>query len=116
MIDITGIDKAVLLAALYNAAKTQGLGFLHYTPGAMTHAEAKEYVTNAEPWEWLYFDYIKGRVLKVDLSADMLDPHLYDRDNGAGATARVVASIRKAEGDSGDSAVSRMGEGNNEPQ
>ena len=101
MIDITGIDKAVLLAALYAAAKTQGLGFLHYTPGAMTHAEAKEYVTNTEPW--LYFDYIKGRVLKVDLSADMLDPRLYDRDNGTGATARVVASIRKAEG-------------NNEPQ
>lgn len=114
MIDITGLDKAVILAALYNAAKPQGLGVLHYTPDDMTRAEAAKIVANTELQ--LYFDYIKGRVLKVDLSADMLDPRWYDRDNGAGATARVVASIRKAEGDSGDSAVSRMGEGNNEPQ
>jgi len=40
-----------------------------------------------------YFDYLKGRVMKVDLSGDELDPWLYDRDNGHGAAKRVIDSL-----------------------
>ena len=98
MIDITGLDKAVILAALYNAAKPQGLGVLHYTPDDMTRAEAAKIVANTELQ--LYFDYIKGRVLKVNLSGDTLNPNAYDRDNGAGAAARVLALLRREEGNS----------------
>lgn len=38
-----------------------------------------------------YFDYLKGRVMKVSISGDSLDPRLYDRDNGQGAAARALA-------------------------
>ena len=40
-----------------------------------------------------YFDYLKGRVMKVDLSGNELDPYLYDRDNGEGAAERVVSGL-----------------------
>lgn len=41
MIDITGLTKAHVLAALYNNSRPQGLGFLHFTPDKMTIDEAQ---------------------------------------------------------------------------
>ena len=38
----------------------------------------------------MYFDYLYGRVMKVDLSKDTFDPFLYDRDNGQGAAERAI--------------------------
>jgi hypothetical protein len=38
--------------------------------------------------------YLKGRVMKVDLSGDSFGPWLYDRDNGDGAAERVIAELR----------------------
>lgn len=43
------------------------------------------------------FDYLQGRVMKVDLSEDTLDPWLYDRDNGQGAAERAIAEVRKGQ-------------------
>jgi len=87
-ISLKGLDKAKVLAALYNASKPQGLGFLHYDSQAMTVLEAKSLLK-----EQSYFDYLKGRVMKVDLSGDELNPWGYDRDNGAGAAAAAIASL-----------------------
>ena len=39
--DISKLDKAEVLAALYNRAQPQGMGFLHYTPEDMTVEEAQ---------------------------------------------------------------------------
>ena len=77
--------KAEILTALYNRSKPLGLGFLHFTPEDMTVQEARELLK-----ENTYFDYLKGRVMKIDLSSDKLDPYLYDRDNGAGACERIL--------------------------
>ena len=41
-----------------------------------------------------YFDYLKGRVMKVEINGSMLDARLYDRDNGPGAAKRVVDRLR----------------------
>ena len=41
LIDISGIDKAALLAALYNGAKPFGMGVHHYEPRDMTRRGAK---------------------------------------------------------------------------
>ena len=88
MIDIKSIDKAKLLAALYNASQVQGLGFLHATDTDLSLEEAQQLLT-----ESTYFDYLHGKVLKIDLAGDTLDPQLYDRDNGAGAALQVVNSV-----------------------
>lgn len=92
-IDITGIDKAELLAALYNNAKTQGF-IMEYVPFDMTIiTEAYRLLS-----ETTKFDYLKGRVMKVDLAGDSFDPYFYDRDNGQGAALRIVNSIKRKHG------------------
>lgn len=89
-IDISGINKAAVLAALYNRAKPQGMGFLHYTPEDMTTEEAQELLDAGRT----YFDYVKGRVMKVNLSKDTFNPWLYDRDNGYYAAFDVINKLK----------------------
>ena len=84
-IDISGMNKAAVLAALYNAARPQGMGHLHYKPGAMTVERADALLK-----ETTYFDYVGGRVMKVDLEGDVLSTRLYDRDNGENAAWRAL--------------------------
>lgn len=89
MLNIKELNKAEVLAALYNRAKPQGMGFMHYDPKPMSKDEAQEILDHGQP----YFDYLKGRVMKVDLSGDELEPHLYDRDNGAGAAQKALEDL-----------------------
>lgn len=89
-IDISKLDKCDVLAALYNASKPQGLGMLHFTPETMTRDQAEKLLAEDRP---PYFDYLQGRVMKINLAGDDLDPRLYDRDNGQGAAARAIATI-----------------------
>lgn len=88
-IDISNLDKAAVLAALYADARPQGMGFMWFVPGPLDAAEARSLLTDQT-----YFDYLHGRVMKVDLSGNEFDPRLYDRDNGDGAAARAVDSVR----------------------
>lgn len=88
MIDISKLDKGEVLAALYNNSKPQGLGFLHHDSAKMDKSEANDLLA-----EGTYFDYLKGRVMKVDLRGDELDPRLYDRDNGEGAALRALSHL-----------------------
>jgi hypothetical protein len=91
VIDIAGLDKADVLAALYNASKQQGMGFVHARgASSMTVEEAQQELDNRrEPC----FDYLHGRVMKVDLSDNHLDEWGYDRDNGQGAAERAIAPL-----------------------
>ena len=89
MIDIKGLNKAEVLKELYNNSKVQGLGILHATGRDMTTEEAEE-----ELKQGTYFDYLHGKVMKVDLSKDEFDERLYDRDNGQGKAQRVIDEIR----------------------
>lgn len=103
MIDISGLDKADLLAALYNNSRPQGMGIMHYDPKPMTVEEARTFLNVGDdlsqmfgdlPGRSMYFDYLKGRVMKVNLSGDELDAWGYDRDLGEGAAMRVISSLR----------------------
>jgi hypothetical protein len=91
MISIDGLDKAAVLAALYNNSQQQGMGFLHSRGQSdMSVYQASEILATGQT----YFDYLYGRLMKVDLSTNSVDPWGYDRDLGAGACARVIDSIR----------------------
>jgi len=85
MINLKGKDKAAVLMHLYNASKPLGLGFLHYNPAPMILHEEKELLKQGT-----YFDYLIGRVMKIELGGDELDPWGYDRDNGQGAAAHCT--------------------------
>lgn len=89
MVNIKGKSKAKVLKALYDNSHVQGLGFMQAVPeGTVTVEHCEELLKNST-----YFDYLYGRVLKVDLSGDEFDPRLYDRDCGAGAAQEAVDSI-----------------------
>ncbi len=93
-IDISKLDKAAVLAALYNNAEPLGLGVLLWTPEDMSVEEAQKLLDEHEPYG-SYFDYVHGRCLKIDLSKDVLDTWLYDRDWGDGAVLRVLSDLMK---------------------
>jgi hypothetical protein len=93
MIDISKFDKADVLRVLYNNSQPLGIGMLQFTPEDMTKEEAQAFLDAREEGKKIYFDYLKGRVLKVDLTGDELDPWLYDRDNGSGAAERAISKI-----------------------
>lgn len=88
MIDIKGISKAAVLAALYNASRPLGMGFLHHQPSPMSEKEAAEHLKRGS-----YFGYLNGRVMKVDLSGDTLEERLYDRDNGQGTAYAAIKHL-----------------------
>ena len=87
-LDISKLNKAQVLAALYNASKPLGLGILDYDVLPMREKEASQLLKVSTS-----FDYLKGRIMKVDLSKSEFDPWLYDRDNGQGAAARIVGNL-----------------------
>lgn len=95
MIDITGLNKADVLAALYNASHPQGLGWLHKTNEDMTTEQAQVLLDKQRPGD--HFDYVQGRVIKVNLTSDTeFDPYLYDRDNGQGAAQHAIDRLRQS--------------------
>lgn len=104
-LDIRGLDKAELLAALVNAARPFGMGVLADDGQPFTVAEAQRWIAEGRQHDdgtiapltrrtRLFFDYVKGRHLKVDLTGDDLNPTLYDERQGDGAAALVVGELR----------------------
>jgi len=88
-INIDGLDKAEVLVGLYNASQPLGMGILHFTSEDMTAEEASDLLK-----EQTYFDYLKGRVMKVDLKGSDIRVSMYDRDNGEGAFEEVIQKLR----------------------
>jgi hypothetical protein len=98
-VNIKGLDKAELLQALHARSKALGMGALH-DRGNLTVDQCREIINHRTDEEiGLYFDYLNGRVLKVDLEGDELDTRLYDRDVGEGAGEQVVNNLRNRAAD-----------------
>jgi len=102
-IDIKGIDKAELLAALYNNARPMGMGFLQARSGEMTREDALKMMDAGDDSSRMfpnmgrsrmYFDYVFGRPLKVNLEGDELETSLYNRDWGKDAAEHIVEDLR----------------------
>ena len=88
-VNIAGIARGAVLAALYNASKPQGMGFMQYDPTPMTAEQGDGLLKRTTD-----FDYLKGRVMKITIDSDILDVRWYDRDNGEGTAAKAIASLR----------------------
>lgn len=114
MIDIANLDKAAVLAALFNASRQQGMGFLSLegaNPMTVEDAQAEidqalkrfdDFATQYDKPAGHYheqaydYDYLRGRVMKVNISKDEFSERLFDRDNGPGAAARAIDAIRQS--------------------
>jgi hypothetical protein len=86
LVDITGIDKATLLRALWNNAFESPLaaaaGNNRWEAAGANQAINKGYI-----------DYYCGRLIKMDLSKDIVDSENYDKDSKI-PVAAVVAQLR----------------------
>ena len=109
-VDITGLSKAEVLAALFNASAPMGMGFLQAMNGPQVmdieHAEGLVNAGNTATPDYggyalpghpkLYFDYLYGQPLKLNLTEDSFDPWGFDRDNGGDGTAqRIIDRLRE---------------------
>lgn len=108
LIDISGLDKATLLAALYNNSQPMGMGWMQ-ARSDLTVEEAQQVLDERGDdvtamfghvsgrggrKDSIYFDYLFGRPLKAEIGGDTFDSWGYDRDNGEGSAARIVAGLR----------------------
>jgi hypothetical protein len=64
------------------------VGIFAFIPAPPVHARGS-------PHEWTegFIDYYCGRAIKMDLSADRVNPCNYDRENGDGAFGRRYAEF-----------------------
>jgi len=88
--NISHIPKAKVLAALFNAAKPFGSGYIQYNPNHIMSEDEASKILEGQ----VYFDYLEGRLMKVNLSLNELDTSNYNRDNGAGAAEAVINEIK----------------------
>lgn len=104
-VDITGLDKAAVLAALFNAATPQGYGLLRADDGPeeMSLEDAQKLIDSSlysvvpgmNNDRALEFDYIRGRPLKVNLSGSKFVSWLFDRDNGGlGLAQKAIDQLK----------------------
>lgn len=89
-IDISKKDKAEVLAALYNGSSPQGMGIFHYDSALMTKEEAAKFLENTPDKS---FDYLKGRVMKINLHDDILKTTLYNQDVGKGMAELIITEL-----------------------
>ena len=90
-IDITHLPKHRVLKALFDASRQQGMGFLDASGAKPLDLDDAREITS----QTLRFDYLRGRVLKVDISGDFFCPDMFDSDNGHGAAAHAIAALRE---------------------
>jgi hypothetical protein len=91
-IDISALDRAEMVAALYNATT----GPLGPPYPRMTKDEAQaeiDRLLEGEQGNRWYFDYLRGRCMKIHFGKDILDTRLYDRDHGQGAAKAALAPL-----------------------
>jgi len=87
-VDISGLDKVVLLKALWQEQKPAAFFTItRFQAPGFNDEEAAEAVKK-------YIDYFRGRAIKSDLSGDSVNPFGYDRDAGSGSFAKIVANIK----------------------
>ena len=89
------MERASVLAALWNASKQQGMGLFDKLGGRemkMTRADAADLLDRQG--ENPYFDYLRGRVMKIGFDGPYLTRvNMYDRDNGEGAALRALSKL-----------------------
>lgn len=94
-IETSDLSQAQVFAALYNHARPFGMGVLHAVDETLTESDAQAILD-----EWpssggeYYFDYFRGRLMKVRLATTFIDAIGFDRDYGQGAAQRIINGLR----------------------
>ncbi len=95
-VDIAGMPKGVVLAALFNSSPVlsfsrRGVDGLRIGD-PIGPGRAEELYREVGP----RFEFLGGRLLQVDLAGNSFDSGRYDRSNGAGAAEAAIRPLREA--------------------
>lgn len=93
------LTPAEVFMVLFNRAKTDGLGIMHFMPRDMKLEEAQK--TVREMGTNTYVDYFQGRVMKINIARRDLDTVLYNLDNGPDAAEDALMDYLTAPKKSG---------------
>ncbi|WP_340375719.1 hypothetical protein U5640_11610 [Streptomyces sp. SS7] len=111
-IDIAGLERADVLAALYNHTKPFGAAgqLVPFALETLAPADAQVFINAAKQRNireapardtvyveldgTLSLDYLWGHSLKLAFDGDVVDATVYDIDNGAGLAARAIEHLR----------------------
>jgi hypothetical protein len=103
-VDIRGLDKAEVLAALYNATVPLRMGCLDPKSGmSMTTEEAQDWINDNMTWlteggydpiRALNLDYVQGRPIKANIAGDSFNPKGLDEEAGEGTAAAAIKALR----------------------
>ncbi|WP_327416403.1 hypothetical protein [Streptomyces sp. NBC_01233] len=111
-IDITGLEPAAVVAALYNHAQPVGLGMaaegsdrqlnvdearrlLDEVPTISVRQAPPSDLPYADAFGNLFINYLQGRPMYVSITGSELDTGRYDRDHGDGAAERIVEDLKQ---------------------
>ncbi|WP_419418539.1 hypothetical protein ACNVED_08210 [Legionella sp. D16C41] len=94
--DISGLDKAKLLIALYDNAKnsawTKGtlrnMPFLSGQKLELSEEKARQLLSNNS-----YIDYVGPVLIKTSFSGDTIDTSSYDRDHHGNGGAKLAGDV-----------------------
>lgn len=111
-VTIEGLSRSTVLAALFNNSKPVGMGLIQaHIQGNHDMDEDEAYalvhrtqmadndfgfnVRTDDDGHVEYFDYVRGRPLKLRFSGETVYVHGYDQDNGGPGTAeRIINGLR----------------------
>ena len=91
IVDISGIDKKMLLQSLYTHAKPLEMQIYPYIPNHILTDQVMESIL-AEGRGRIY--YLHGRAMKIDISDDVVNTYLYNRHNGTNAAEKIIDALR----------------------
>lgn len=93
-ISILGLNKADVIAILFNNARVAQRD--KSDEKEMDEEEAEE-VVKKQTFDngLIMIDFAYGRILKITIQEDKIDPFLYDRDNGQNAVENLIKRLRE---------------------
>ena len=91
MVDIAGINKEVLLETLWNNSRP--IPFYRKYKVNPPNFDIKKAMKQVK--DDGYADYILGRLIKVNIESDSVDPEIYNENNGKGKLQIIIKKLRK---------------------
>ncbi len=89
-IDISRFDKARVLQALFYQTKPQVMGIAHYDSNYKLNIEDAKIILQRNNGK---IGYLHGRLLKIDLSGNVLDVGRFNYYNGAGVAQAAIQDM-----------------------
>lgn len=95
LVDITGLDKAMVLVALVSGAEICNNGWMDKDCYKQLTLDKARKLLKEKDATYCHFDFVHGRAIKVTFNENNFSSFFYDRENGQGAAQNAVDRLRR---------------------